>query len=184
MTTPLQVFATCLMMAAQTYSVPPQVMVGILHVEGGRLGQEVGPNINGTYDLGPMQVNSNWTGRLAQYWQVEPHVARAWIRDNSCVNLHVAAWILRQKLDDAGGNLFYGIARYHSATPAVGQPYAYKVIAAMEKHGLIDYSNQSPAPVSRRQAATPTPRRQGKVVYKGSYRKIYHLAEHYPRKGD
>ena len=31
------IFAACLMMAAQTYSLPPQVLIGILHVEGGNI---------------------------------------------------------------------------------------------------------------------------------------------------
>lgn len=140
---PLQVFATCLMMAAQTYSVPPQVMVGILHVEGGKVGQAVGPNQNGTYDLGPMQVNTRWLPQLAGYWGVSERTAHHWVRDNACVNLHVSAWILRQKLDEAGGNLFGGIARYHSATPERGTPYAYKVIRAMDRQGLIDYGRGS-----------------------------------------
>jgi hypothetical protein len=121
--------------------VPPQVMVGILHVEGGKVGQEVGPNNNGTYDLGPMQVNTTWLPQLARYWNVDVKTARKWVRDNSCVNLHVSAWILRQKLDDARGNLFNGIARYHSATPGIGTQYAYKVVGAMDRHGLVDYGN-------------------------------------------
>jgi|ERR1043166_4412897 hypothetical protein len=141
---PLQIFASCLMMAAQTYTVPPQVMVGILHVEGGKVGQEVGPNVNGSYDLGPMQVNSRWMPQLAYLWHVDEKTARRWVRDNSCVNLHVSAWILRQKIEEANGNLFYGIARYHSATPQFGYVYAGKVIRAMEAHGLIDYGNGTP----------------------------------------
>jgi hypothetical protein len=141
MLTSLQVFATCLMMAANTYSVPPQVMIGILNVEGGHVGQEVGPNSNGTYDLGPMQVNTRWLPDLAKYWGIDQKTARRWVRDDACVNLHVSAWILRQKLDESGGNLFAGIARYHSATPSKGPSYAYKVIRAMDKQGLIDYGS-------------------------------------------
>lgn len=150
---PLQVFATCLMMASQTYAVPPQIMVGILHVEGGKVGQEAGPNVNGSYDLGPMQVNTHWLPQLSQYWGVDQRTARRWVRDNSCVNLHVAAWILKQKLEEAGGNLFYGIARYHSATPGIGHDYATKVIAAMDRQGLIDYGparHTTAAPISGR----------------------------------
>lgn len=141
---PLQVFAACLVMASQTYQVPPQVMVGILHVEGGRIGQEVGPNVNGTYDLGPMQVNTRWIPELARYWKVDNKTARKWLRDDGCVNVHVAAWILRQKLEEANGNLYNGIARYHSATPYLGTRYATKVVKAMERKGLIDYGNSKP----------------------------------------
>jgi len=43
-----KVIAACLMLAAQTYSVPPAVLVGIYQVEGGKPGQAV-ENTNGTY---------------------------------------------------------------------------------------------------------------------------------------
>jgi hypothetical protein len=128
--------AACMLMAAQTYHVPPAVMIGIMHVEGGRVGQAVGPNVNGTYDLGPMQVNTRWLPQLARLWRVDVPTARVWVRDDGCVNVHVAAWILKQKLMETG-NLYNGIAHYHSATPGKGSAYANRVIAAMDRKGLI-----------------------------------------------
>ena len=133
-----QALAACLMLAANTYHVPPAVMIGIMHVEGGRVGQEVGPNFNGTYDLGPMQVNTRWLPGLAANWHVDNKVARAWVRDNGCVNVHVAAWILHDKIAQAG-SLYGGIAYYHSATPGLGYGYAAKVIAVMERKHLIKH---------------------------------------------
>ena len=65
-----QALAACLLMAANTYQVPPAVMIGIMQVEGGHIGQQVGPNFNGTYDLGPMQVNTRWMPELARLWHV------------------------------------------------------------------------------------------------------------------
>lgn len=136
-----QALAACLMVAAQTYQVPPAVMIGIMHVEGGRVGQAVGPNVNGTYDLGPMQVNTRWIPELARAWKVDNKVAYRLLRDDGCVNVRVAAWILKQKIEDAG-SLYGGIAYYHSATPGIGTRYAAKVITTMEKKGLIkrDYA--------------------------------------------
>ena len=67
-----QALAACLLMAANTYQVPPAVMIGIMQVEGGHVGQAVGPNSNGTYDLGPMQVNSRWMPELAHRWKPRP----------------------------------------------------------------------------------------------------------------
>ena len=131
--------ATCLMLAAQTYQVPPAVLVGIMHVEGGRIGQEV-RNTNGTYDLGPMQINTIWLPELADSWNVDKRTAKAWVRDNGCVNVHVSAWILRQQYDRTG-SIRGAIASYHSRTPSLGRKYATKVIAAMDRNGLIDYSN-------------------------------------------
>jgi hypothetical protein len=133
-----QAFAACILLAANTYHVPPAVMIGIMHVEGGRIGQEVGPNRNGTYDLGPMQVNTRWLPMLQRSWNVNASTARSWVRDNGCVNVHVAAWILRQKLDETG-SLWGGIAAYHSSTPSKGVPYANKVIAVMDRKGLVKH---------------------------------------------
>src|ERR1700742_38455 len=108
-------FAACILAAANVYQVPPAVMIGIMHVEGGHIGQQAGPNFNGTYDLGPMQVNTRWVRQLAALWHVNEHTAHTWVRDNGCVNVHVAAWILKQKITESG-SLFGGIATYHSST--------------------------------------------------------------------
>ena len=130
-----EALAACLLMASKSYDVPPAVMIGIMQVEGGRVGQQVG-NLNGTWDLGPMQVNSRWMPQLAQLWHVNLQTARVWVRDDGCVNVHVAAWILKQKIAETG-SLYQGIAWYHSATPGEGNRYAAKVVAVMDHKGLI-----------------------------------------------
>lgn len=127
--------ASCIMTAATAYDVPAAVMVGIMQVEGGKVGVQ-SANTNGTYDLGPMQVNTLWVPKLARYWQVSNRQAHTWLRDDGCANVHVAAWILKQKIMETG-SLYGGISHYHSATPHLGARYAAKVIAAMDKKGLI-----------------------------------------------
>ncbi len=134
-----QVLASCIFLAAQTYSVPPAVLMGIRDVEGGRVGQQV-RNTNGTYDLGPMQINTLWTKELSKHWNVPRQTAHRWVRDDACTNVHVAAWILRSKSDSAG-SLYKGIAHYHSMTPKFGLPYRQKVIRAMQRKGLIANPN-------------------------------------------
>lgn len=129
--------AACMILASQTYDVPLPVMIGIMHVEGGRVGQQVGPNKNMTYDLGPMQVNTRWIPELAKAWSLDPKTAHRLVRDDGCVNVRVAAWILHNKIKDAG-SLYGGIAYYHSATPVLGSRYAAKVMSVMEKKGLIN----------------------------------------------
>lgn len=130
-----QAMALCIFTAAQTYSVPPTVILGVLHVEGGKTGM-ASPNTNGTYDLGPMQINTIWVPQLAAYWGVSQKEALRWIRDDACVNVGVGAWILRSKMNEAG-SMAGGIAHYHSATPGVGSTYRGKVLAAMRKYRLI-----------------------------------------------
>ena len=138
-----QALAACLLAAANTYQVPPAVMIGIMQVEGGRVGQAV-RNDNGSYDLGPMQVNTLWVPQLANVWHVSTNTARTWVRDDGCVNVHVAAWILKQKIAETG-SLYGGIAHYHSATPGLGAPYANKVVNVMDRKGLVRHDLPSPS---------------------------------------
>lgn len=129
------IFAACLMMAAQNYAIPPQVLVGILYVEGGKVGQQV-RNSNGTYDLGPMQINTLWTKVLADEWGVPRSYAHRAIRDDACTNINVAAWIFRKNWNEAK-TLPKAIEWYHSRTPSRGRQYRYKVIAAMKRKDLL-----------------------------------------------
>lgn len=130
-----KILAACLMLAAQTYSVPPAVLVGIYQVEGGQVGQAVG-NTNGSYDLGPMQINTVWIPDLANRWGVSEATAKKWVRDDPCTNMGVAAWIFKNHYDETG-SLSQAIAHYHSRTPIHGKPYKGKVVAAMRAKGLI-----------------------------------------------
>jgi hypothetical protein len=135
-----QVFATCIFLAAQMYALPPAMLAGIHHVEGGKPGVEAGPNKNGTYDLGPMQINSSWVPLLAKKWRVSESTARRWVRDDVCTNVGVAAWILRSNLEETG-DISKAIAYYNSRTTVHGQPYKEKVIGSMDRFGLINASD-------------------------------------------
>ena len=97
---------------------------------GGRVGQAVGPNKNGTYDLGPMQINEVWMSELAGQWGVSKDTARKWVKDDPCTNVGVSAWILRTHLDETR-DLSRAIAHYHSRTPHLGGAYKHKVIASI-----------------------------------------------------
>lgn len=131
-----KILAACLLLAAQTYSVPPAVLLGIYQVEGGTVGKEVGPNDNGSYDIGPMQINTIWLPELAGHWGVSQATARKWLRDDPCTNVGVAAWILRSNMDNTD-DLATAIAYYHSRTPVYGQAYKKRVVKSMNSHGLL-----------------------------------------------
>jgi len=106
----------CLEAAADVHHVPAGVLVLLLTVEGGRLGA-VSPNANGTVDIGPMQVNDTWVPKVAGHWRASPEAAYRALRDNFCANVEGGAWILRQALDEAHGDLWEGVALYHSHAP-------------------------------------------------------------------
>ena len=130
-----KVLAACLMLASQTYSVPPAVLVGIYKAEGGKVGQQV-LNTNGSYDLGPMQINTIWMPDLAKRWGVSEATAKKWVRDDACTNVGVAAWILKGHLDETG-SLAKAISHYHSRTPRHGKKYKARVITIMKDNGLV-----------------------------------------------
>jgi len=130
-----QALAVCIFTAAQTYAVPPSVILGILHVEGGRVGM-ASKNTNGTHDLGPMQINTLWVPELARHWNVPEATAKRMVRDDACVNIGVGTWILRKKMNETG-SLYKGIAWYHSATPRYGDVYRKKVMNAMQRYRLV-----------------------------------------------
>ena len=130
-----QALAVCIFAAAQTYVVPPSVILGILNVEGGRIGQAV-RNTNNSYDLGPMQINTIWLPQLASYWGVSQSQALQQVRDDACINIGVGAWILRRKMNETGSH-YQGIAYYHSATPHLGNSYQKKVVNAMQRYRLV-----------------------------------------------
>tara|TARA_R110001592_G_scaffold3525_16_gene19964 strand:- start:7052 stop:7435 length:384 start_codon:yes stop_codon:yes gene_type:complete len=123
------------MMAAQTHDVPPALLAGIYQAEGGTIGQEV-KNTNGSYDMGPMQINTIWLPELAKLWGVSENKAHEWVRDDACTNVDVAAWILRGHLTKTQ-NLSKALEYYHSKTPQFGKKYKKRVIDLMKKNSLL-----------------------------------------------
>lgn len=130
-----KILAACMMLAAQTYDIPPAVLVGIYKAEGGKIGQEVA-NTNGTHDLGPMQINTLWMPLLAEKWGVSEETAHKWVRDDACTNIGVSAWILKSHLDETQ-SLTQAIAHYHSRTPKHGTRYKKRVLSILKDNGLI-----------------------------------------------
>ncbi len=118
----------CLNAAAELHQVPAGVLVLLLSVEAGRLG-EVTLDTNDTVDIGPMQVNDTWVPKIAEHWRASYDAAYRALRDNFCANVEGGAWILRQALDEAHGNLWKGVALFHSHDPGHKLEYMQLVYA-------------------------------------------------------
>jgi soluble lytic murein transglycosylase-like protein len=97
----------CLQSAATTFGVDVLPLVILRQVEAGSLGHTSG-NTNGSYDIGPMQINSSWLPRLARLG-----ITETMVRDDACVNAYVGTWIYSEELK-ATGNIVSAMARYHS----------------------------------------------------------------------
>ncbi len=117
----------CIKSAATAYRLPPAVVLILLSVEGGTLGQ-VSPNSNGTVDIGPMQVNTVWVAAVARHWSATPSAAYLALRDNFCANVEAGTWILRQGMDEARGDFWSGVGFYHSHNPEYKTDYLRKVL--------------------------------------------------------
>lgn len=130
--TPGTAVMACIDAAGRAHTVPPAILVVLLEVEGGRLG-EVSPNKdkNGdikSVDIGPMQVNDAWLPKLAAHWRASKEAAYLALRDEFCANIEGGAWILRQALDEAKGDLWEAIGLYHSHTESHKAEYLGKVL--------------------------------------------------------
>jgi hypothetical protein len=108
----------CVMDAARLQQVPPALILGLLKTEGGKLGSE-SPNSDGSYDLGPMQVNDRvWVPVVAKlHFHGDRDTAREALRDHGCYNVNIGAWIFRQYVDEANGDYAKAVGYYNSHNP-------------------------------------------------------------------
>lgn len=124
----------CINHAAITYNVPAALIISVLAVESGEVGM-ASPNKNGTYDYGPMQINTIWLERIRPYGYT-----REKIQFDPCANVMVGTWILSMNIADAS-DLWRGVGGYHSYTPHLNHAYGYKVSGFYKK--LADYLSNS-----------------------------------------
>jgi soluble lytic murein transglycosylase-like protein len=122
----------CVNQAAVTYFVPAKIIISVLNVEGGKVGMAK-RNTNGTYDYGPMQINSIWLPTIAAYGYTKQQ-----IQYDPCVNVMVGTWILSNRIAttvaSSNGDYWRGVAGYHSLTPSLNNKYQNKVL---DKYRLL-----------------------------------------------
>lgn len=112
----------CLVRVSTNFGIPLPVILAILRTEGGRVGGE-SRNSNGSFDLGPMQVNDRvWVPVLARMTGGDEATARSVLRDHGCANILFGTWILRQHFERTG-DLATAVGWYHSRTPVHMQRY-------------------------------------------------------------
>lgn len=116
----------CINQAAIVYQVPASLLISVLKVENGRAGMAQ-PNRNGTFDYGPMQINSIWLKKLTPYGYTQQQV-----QYDPCINMFVGAWILSHELSNSPA-VWQGVGNYHSHTPMENAPYQTKVHGIYQK---------------------------------------------------
>ncbi|WP_455233613.1 lytic transglycosylase domain-containing protein [Geopseudomonas aromaticivorans] len=97
----------CVIQTLNTYALPPDLFIGYLGQEGGRVGM-ANRNSNGSLDYGPGQVNSVWLKSLRAYGVTEQSLQ--W---DPCMNIWVSGWIMRRCLNKFSGDFWKGVGCYH-----------------------------------------------------------------------
>lgn len=115
----------CANSAARRYHVPEVLYLALLATEGGQVGREH-RNANGSFDLGPAQINTIHLPELARLG-----ITRAQIVNDGCLNLQIGAWLLARELDGHGpddpAEFWRRVGNYNSRTPEINQKYQKRV---------------------------------------------------------
>lgn len=111
----------CSISAAARYQIPANILLAIAEMENGRAGQWV-RNVNGTYDVGPLQFNTGYLKQLKNFGISPEDVAAA-----GCYPYDLAAWRLRQHILKDSGDLWTRTANYHSRTERFNLIYRHKL---------------------------------------------------------
>jgi Transglycosylase SLT domain len=139
------VTVACVVDAAHSQHISLAAVVLILAAESGQVGRVV-VNKNGTYDMGPGQINSTWLGPLAQRG-----ISESMIRNNGCVNVMATAWIFQQAMVQAKGDVWAAIGVYHSLDGVLALNYQRRVYRLLSSHlnveEVVARANRSLAPV-------------------------------------
>ena len=130
----------CMASVAAFYHLPPRVLPSIHSVEGGFIGA-VHANADGSQDLGMMQVNTRWVGKLAEVARMTPEGVRVRLIYDGCFNIAAAGAIMRVYLNEAQGDLMLAVGYYHSHTPELNQRYQAKVLASAYR--LFGFGNRT-----------------------------------------
>ena len=132
----------CVVDAAAQYNLPLAAMVGILATEGGKTGEALS-NTNGTWDMGPFQINTCHVNELLQAGMA-PEV----ILQDGCANAYAAAFILRKEYERTR-NIWDAVGAYHSRTPHFRDAYLGRVrkhLIKLSHTGLAGLLPQNSAP--------------------------------------
>lgn len=125
---PLCVQAECFQEASQRYRIHPDLLKAISMVESNGNHRAVNRNRNGSRDIGHMQINSSWLGKLGPYGIDEQALF------DPCINTFVGAWVLANNFQALGYN-WNAIGAYNAKSPDKRIRYARKVQAALDRIG-------------------------------------------------
>ncbi|MBA2935235.1 lytic transglycosylase domain-containing protein [Sphingomonas sp. CGMCC 1.13654] len=104
---------------------------GLRDQEGGWNGAQI-LNSDGSFDLGPLQINSRWISRIAVMTDRPAASVRWWLVHDTCFNVDAARWIF---LSGLGPRVDYwrAVGAYHSPTVWRQRMYASGVADRLQR---------------------------------------------------
>jgi hypothetical protein len=117
----------CSVAMAIRYGVPANLVLAVAEIENGKPGQWV-ENTNGTFDVGPMQINTAYLAELRKFG-----ISSADVAGKGCYPYELATWRLKGHLVRDEGDIWTRAANYHSRTPEHNRPYRRKLMAAASR---------------------------------------------------
>jgi len=124
----------CVMQAAAYYNAHPDIIRAVLLAEDGKVGH-IRKNKDGSFDMGPMQINSVHLPELATYG-----INQEMLTNNGCLNIHIGTYYLQKEIITTP-DFWYGVGRYHSKTPSLNARYQSivweKLIQLRNERGAI-----------------------------------------------
>jgi soluble lytic murein transglycosylase-like protein len=132
----------CVISASKLQGIPVAIIFGFLKTEGGHVGQE-SANTDGSYDLGPMQINDHaWLSRIAGlHFGGNVNAARDAVRDDGCYNIHIGTWIFKQVLVEADGDYRRAVGYYNSHNPVHAARYVQRYSENLQQ--VLNVMNRS-----------------------------------------
>lgn len=122
----------CFHHAVKQQALEPIKVLAILRSENGRLGSFVFAPKGDSWDIGPMQINSIHLPDFEKTFGIPPGQMAGLLAYDGCFNLEVAAYLLRKRTNEANGNFWRGVGRYHSKTPGFAATYIMTVNGHMK----------------------------------------------------
>jgi soluble lytic murein transglycosylase-like protein len=110
----------CFEQAATYQGVNPLILRAVAWHESKGDASAINRNANGSIDVGQLQINSVHFSDLKRLGI--PHRALT----DACVNIYVAAWLIKQKMVKYG-NTWRAIGAYHSESPKKRDSYARSI---------------------------------------------------------
>lgn len=118
----------CIDFNVKHFGIPKIALEAIRRVENGNV-CTVSENTNGTADLGPMQINTIHLPSIKEHY---PDINFTDVACKPCLNITIGSWILSQRLEETGGDIWLAVGNYHSKTPHVRLRYLNKIEEAVQ----------------------------------------------------